>query len=117
MLAAVVAARAAIGEGDPEAAKALKFAVVCSAALPNPYRPLLERLREKAAASSSSILPTLHTLSKVDKMNPPDLGKELAECFGTGDGGTASVLWHSAGHEMPPQDMLNEVAAWLDAQV
>ena len=50
-------------------------------------------------------------------MNPPDLGKELAECFGTGDGGTASVLWHSAGHEMPPQDMLNEVAAWLDAQV
>ena len=61
------------GEGDREAAKNLKFAVICAAALPAPFRPLLDRLRAMGGAPSS--LPTLHCLSEVDSMNPPELGK------------------------------------------
>lgn len=108
MLAAVVAARAATGEGDREAAKNLKFAVICAAALPAPFRPLLDRLRAMGGAPSS--LPTLHCLSEVDSMNPPELGEELASCFGP----SATVLWHDAGHDMPSKDKLNDVAVWMD---
>lgn len=111
MLAAVVAARAALGEGDKAAAEHLKFAIICSAALPNPYRPLLERLRSSGGAPN---IPTLHCLSKSDTMNPPELGEELASCFGVA---SSQVLWHGAGHKVPPRDSLGEVVAWLDANV
>ena len=106
MLAAVVAARLALGEGDKNAAAHLNFAVICSAALPSPYRPLLERLRSAGGAPS---LPTLHCLSAMDPMNPPELGEELAGCFGD----SAQVLWHDAGHDMPPRDRLDELDQWL----
>ena len=111
MLAAVVAARAALGEADPEATAHLRFAVICSAALPAPYRPLLERLRANSSTTlPSSTLPTLHCLSQSDQMNPPELGEELAGCFGA----SAQLLWHDAGHKLPPRERLKEVAAWLD---
>ena len=58
MLAAIVAARASLRESCP----LLRFAVICAAAVPKPYEPLLERLR--AAPEAAAALPTLHCLSE-----------------------------------------------------
>ena len=113
MLAAVVAARVALGEDDlgDDARAKLKFAVIASAALPAPFRPVFDRLKEAGGAPT---LPTLHCLSTSDTVNPPALGEELAECFGSA---SAQVLWHDAGHELPPKPRLGEVAEWMDLAV
>ena len=73
----------------------------------NPHAPLLRRLRE---TSPPSLVPTLHCLSKVDRINPPEQGEALAACFGA----TAEVLWHDGGHVMPPRPQLLEAAEFLD---
>ena len=101
MLAAIVAARASLGEGVPS----LQLAVCCGGAVPKPYEPLLERMR-----ADSAPIPTLHCLSHADNVNPVEQGVALAEFFGP----TAEILWHDAGHSMPPGDTNKEVTAWLD---
>lgn len=105
-LAACIAARVSLGEGNEDAARHLRFAVICGTALPQPFRPVFEKLQEAGDAA----VPTLHCLSRADTVNPPGLGEELARSFGA----TAQVLWHDAGHALPPKDKLTEVAAWLD---
>jgi len=105
MLAAIVAARSSLGEND---LPTLKFAVMCGGAMPKPYEQLLARLQE-APDTAGPILPTLHCLSAEDAINPPALGEELANCFPN-----AEVLWHGAGHQMPPKPRLKEVAAFMD---
>lgn len=106
MLAAVVVARAALGEGD--AASTLQYGVICGAALPAPFEALLSRLQ---ASGGSSSIPTLHCLSAVDNMNPPALGEALATCFGPT---TTEMLWHDAGHVVPPPDKVVPVVSFLD---
>ena len=64
--------------------------------MPKPYEPLLHRLRDTPAPPL--LMPTLHTLSAADGMNPPEMGEEVARCFEP----LAEVLWHSDGHAIPP---------------
>lgn len=81
MLAAIVAARATLGEGPK---LPLQFAIMCGGAMPNPYRPLLDRLRQRGEVGvqpPDSVLPTLHCISESDRVNPVELGRELATCF------------------------------------
>jgi pimeloyl-ACP methyl ester carboxylesterase len=114
MLAAIVAARSALGEGPP-----IKCAVMCSAAVPKPYEALLHRLRDAPAVGQDGtgrvLLPTLHCLCKQDPMNPAALGEEVAGCFAP----SAEVLWHGDGHAVPSPGKggLEDVAAWLDRAV
>ena len=54
LLAAIVAARAALGETSVPSS--LQFAIICGGATPMPFKPLLTRLRDTADAG----LPTLH---------------------------------------------------------
>ena len=95
-LAALVAARSALGEGVP-----LKFAVMCGATMPtegSAPAALLERLRSTPSAS----IPTLHCISKSDTVTPPELSEELARCF---DG---KVIWHDRGVAMPGRSWWEE---------
>lgn len=127
MLAAIVAARCALGES----ATSLRCAVICAAAMPKPYEPLLHRLRD-APDEAKLNLPTLHTLCATDPMNPSNLGEEVANCFAP----SAEILWHGDGHALPPLTLagvtieqeqqaesdgggggaatMDDVAAWLD---
>lgn len=104
MLAAIIGARSALGEGPPVAA-----VVLCSGATPKPFEPLLHRLRDTPSARP---LPTLHTLCKADPMNPAELGAEVASCFPE-----SATLWHDGGHALPPPSHLDAVAAFLDRAV
>ena len=103
MLAAIVAARCALGEGPGS----LKFAVMCSGATPKPYDALFDRLR-----TSSAVMPTLHCLSACDKINPSELGESVAGSFRHP---TAEVLWHEDGHRVPPNECLADVVSFMDA--
>ncbi|KAL1515960.1 hypothetical protein AB1Y20_002573 [Prymnesium parvum] len=84
-LAAIIAARSALGDGPP-----LKFAVLCGGAMPSaaPYAELLHRLRDTAEAS----IPTLHCIGGADGS-----AEALAACFGP----TAEILRHDQGSAMP----------------
>ena len=62
-------------------------------ATPKPYEKLLAALGEQGCS-----VPTLHSISAVDRMNPPEMGEEVARCFEP----LAEVLWHSDGHAIPP---------------
>lgn len=104
MLAAIVAARDLLGESDSK----LQFAVICGGAMPKPYDALMSRLRE---APPSASMPTLHCLSGADSINPPALGEAVAGCFRHP---AAELLWHDAGHQMPPTERLAEVVAFMD---
>ena len=106
MLAAVVAARSALGQGPPDSK--LSLTVCCGAALPKPFEPLFAALRESGGAPA---IRSLHCLSAVDTMNPPELGKALATSFGT----SASLLWHDNGHTVPPSESLGELVAFFEA--
>jgi len=88
-LAAIVAARAALGEGPP-----LTFAVICGGCLPEsgPYADLLQRLRDTPDAS----IATLHCIGN-DEMQAE--AEALAACFGP----SAEVLRHERGGAMPPR--------------
>ena len=104
ILGSIIAARAALGEG----VSGLRFAVLCSGAVPKPYAPTLDRLR---AAGGGGSVRTLHCLSAVDAMNPPEQGEALAAAFGP----SAEVLWHDGGHAMPPPgEALKRTAEFLD---
>lgn len=104
MLATIVAARAMLGESD----SILKFAVMCGGATPKPYETLLKRLRLSRRSWS---LPTLHCLSSVDTINPPSSGEVVASCF---NHPKAEILWHDAGHTMPPRESLPVVVSFMD---
>ena len=104
MLAALVAARCSLKESEVS----LKFAVICGAATPAPYDALLARSRD---ATEAVALPTLHCLSKADTMNPPELGEALAGCFRHPP---AQLLWHSIGHQLPPNEELPKVVAFME---
>eukprot|EP00900_Chrysochromulina_parva_P021226 jgi/Chrpa1/3737/Chrysochromulina_OHIO_Genome00003109-RA len=104
MLAAVVAARSALGQGPPDSK--LSLTVCCGAALPKPFEPLFAALRESGGAPA---IRSLHCLSAVDTMNPPELGKALATSFGT----SASLLWHDNGHTLPPSESLDRGGEFL----
>jgi len=105
MLAALVAARCSLGESEVT----LRFAVLCGGATPKPYDALLTRSR--TAPRASALLPTLHCLSAVDDMNPPELGEALADAFRHPP---ALTLWHDAGHTLPPQGPpMHTVAAFM----
>ena len=78
-------------------------------AVPKPYEPLLHRLRE---ASPPLLMPTLHCLCATDDMNPATMGEDVASCFAP----RSELLWHAAGHALPPAgpEGLGAVAAFLD---
>lgn len=103
VVAAIVAARAALGEEG--AATNLDFAVCINGVAPAAYEGLFRRL-----ADSSTSLPTLHLLSKADALS--ERGEALAQSFGP----TAVVQWHEAGHAMPPKKDCAGVIAWCDEQ-
>ena len=105
MLASIVAARAALGEGP---CSNLRFAVMCGAALPRPAEPLLHRLRDAPAAERRAMA-TLHCLSKEDDDQPSERGEALAACFHD-----SKTLWHDQGHRLPPRDTCKEIVAWMD---
>ena len=71
-------------------------------------RALLARSRD---ATEAVALPTLHCLSKADTMNPPELGEALAGCFRHPP---AQLLWHSIGHQLPPNEELPKVVAFME---
>lgn len=102
-VAAIVAARAALGECPVDLN--LEFAVLCGAAMPTaqPYVDLLDRLRESGHPS----IQTLHCLSKSDEASP--LGKELAERFPSGE-----ILWHDRGNAMPEKSWWKLTKAFPD---
>lgn len=88
LLAAIVAARAALGEGPP-----LKFAVICGATMPKAaaYVELLQRLSDAGGCAT----PTLHCIGTSD---PDRAGaEELASHFGA----SAEIMWHDNGSAMP----------------
>ena len=86
-LAAIVAARSALGLGPR-----LGFAVLCGAAFPRPMEEMFQTLRDSPDAS----IPTLHCLSTSDTASPCEQGEELAGCFAS-----AEILWHDGGSAMP----------------
>jgi hypothetical protein len=100
-VAAVVAARAALGEGP----RPLAFAIICGASMPTakPYTELLQRLR-----SAEVSIPTLHTLSNTGTLAAT--GEELAACFGSG----AEILWHEQGNAMPDKSWWRRTDAFPD---
>jgi hypothetical protein len=93
-LAALVAARSALGEGVP-----LKFAVLCGASMPSaaPYVELLSRMHDTNAP-----IPTLHCISESGV--EPESAEALAACFAP----SADILWHDRGVAMPS-------ASWWEA--
>jgi hypothetical protein len=114
LVAAIVAARAALGEGPVGTASgkslsntALQFAVICGATMPSdgPYAALLHRLRD---AGDGVLIQTLHCLSKTDP-NRPLLGEELAACFPA-----AELLWHDRGAAMPDRSWWKLTRAFPD---
>lgn len=107
LLASVVAARAELGDSE-DACSNLQFAVFCSAGIAEPFADVLERLADTPPSLRRLRLPTLHCLSEADTVMPPDQGALLAACFG-GD-----VLWHEAGHDLPPKDDCKDLIAWCD---
>ena len=98
----------------------LKCAVLCAAAIPKPYEPLLHRLRD-APDGGKVLFPTLHTLCRADPMNPSSMGEDVASCFEP----LAEVMWHEDGHAIPPlaaasadatgasSTSMADVAAWM----
>lgn len=94
-LAALVAARAALGEGPP-----LKFAVICGAEMPaGPHAALLERLKETPGASLPCSLRTLHCIGSVER----EAGEAVAACFGA-----AELLFHERGAALPDRNWWEE---------
>ena len=61
-------------------------------ATPKPYEKLLAALGEQGCS-----VPTLHSISAVDRMNPPEMGEWVAGCFAP----SAELLRHDAGHVVP----------------
>ena len=65
------------------------------------------------------MLSCLSCLSKSDTINPPELGEVLAAAFDksyASGGGRSSILWHDAGHELPPEaELINDVAGFIIA--
>ena len=107
LVAALVAARAALGESS---CKRLRTAIVCSAAMPaegSQYADLLSKLRDGKGAS---VVPTLHCLSKADSVSPWESGQELAGCFGP----AAEVMWHDLGHAVPSRMWWRDSDAFLE---
>ena len=80
-----------------------------SAAFPKPFESLFLRLRESPEEVRQSVS-TLHCLSKADRTNPPELGEQVASYFLP----ASKVLWHDAGHQVPPAASMSEVSAFLD---
>ena len=101
VVAALCAARSALGEGAP-----LKFAIICGARMPTAdvYVELLQRLRDTPGAS----IPTLHCMSKTDGVHPPESAEELATCFAP----SAEILWHERGSAMPPRGWWEQTQAF-----
>jgi predicted esterase len=101
-LAAIIAARAALGEGPP-----LKFAVICGGYMPSagPQAELLQRLRE---TSDVSIIPTLHCISSTDSFAPSAQAEQLAACFGP----SAEILQHDGGSAMPGPEWWKQTKAF-----
>ena len=87
MLAAIITARGALDQGP-----APRFALMFGSATPKPYEKLLAALGEQGCS-----VPTLHSISAVDRMNPPEMGEWVAGCFAP----SAELLRHDAGHVVP----------------
>jgi pimeloyl-ACP methyl ester carboxylesterase len=112
LVAAIVAARAALGMGPVASASAsslsgtaLKFAVICGAGMPDagPYAALLGRMRDTPGAD----IQTLHCLSEADPAYTR--GEELASCFTS-----AEILWHNRGTAMPDKSWWKATQAFPD---
>ena len=95
-VAALIAARSALGEGIP-----LKFAVLCAGAMPThkPYAELLHRMRDSGAALPGG---TLHCIGGADAS-----AEELAACF-TGADRNCEILRHDRGSAMPGESWWEE---------
>ena len=98
-VAALIAARSALGEGIP-----LKFAVICGAAMPThePYAELLHRMRDSGAALPGG---TLHCIGGADASTEAASALELAACFAPS--GT-EILRHERGGAMPGESWWEE---------
>lgn len=104
LLAALVAARAALGVGPSP----LEFAVICGAAMPEPgseWEALLVRLRETRPEAS---IETLHCLSRSG--SACEQGEQLAACFAP----SAEILWHDGGNAMPGPSWWKESRGFPD---
>jgi len=110
MLAAVVAARLALGDTPLAQQATLRLAVMFGAALPKPYEDLFSRLRDAGGAQG---IRTLHCLSKNDITNPPELGSALAGCFGA----RAQEHWHGNGHRVAPATSVPTIVEFLGSEV
>lgn len=91
-LAALVAARSALGDGPP-----LKFAVICGAEMPasGPYAELLNKLKETPDAS----IRTLHCIGNVER----ETGEAVAACFTDPE-----LLFHERGAALPDRNWWEE---------
>ena len=87
-----------------EDACGLRFAVLCSGRVPEPYVDLLERLQLESAKA----VPTVHCLSRADQGHAD--GERLASYFGD----QAMVTWHGAGRAMPSAADCKGVIAYID---
>lgn len=87
MLAAIVTARGVCGKGPLP-----RFALLFGAATPKPHEALLASLGEAGCS-----VPTLHSVSAADRMNPAEMGEWVASCFAP----SAKLLYHDAGHVVP----------------
>ena len=60
--------------------------------------------------SSSASLPTVHCLSHADTVHTAEDGERLAAFFGA----DAKVVYHDAGHTMPPGSAFKPVISYVD---
>ena len=108
MLAAILLARGALDR--PAGAPRPRFALLHSAAMPKPFEPILAEMGQR---SDGCGFPTLHTLSEADRINPPEMGAQLAKWSGP----QAEVLWHGGGHVVPVDEKsLASVREFLERQ-
>lgn len=98
-LAAIVAARAALGEGP-----ALKFVVVCGGTMPTgKYAGVLERQRDDSTVEP---ICSLHCFDK--GMDGAKSAEELAACFAP----SAEILWHENGIALPAASWWEQTRAF-----
>lgn len=76
------------------AAESIPFekVVLVGAAWPTAQGVVLERLKAKGAMCKS-----LHVIGEEDEVNPPEMAKQVADCFGEG----ATIFNHKRGHIVP----------------
>ena len=103
MMAAIVTAKGAHGAGPLP-----RFALLFGSATPKPHEQLLVSLGQQGCS-----VPTLHSISAADRINPAAMGEWVASCFAP----SAELLRHDAGHRVPSDaESVELVRAFVEAQ-